>query len=364
MDAVTCINLSGIVPPEKLPECGVYFGYDEDAYHGAFGLSASGIKLLRISPLDWWARSPLNPNLAAVMEEEGDKEVFQIGRAYDTRIISGKEAFYSHYAPAISKSDYPDALDTSDDMKDWLGERGLKKTAKRKSELIERILDAEPTAKIWDAIQDGYRKQHEGKEFLDAKLISKIEIAARMIEGHPLLFKAFTGGSPQVSIFWDCPSIGVRCKARLDYLKAKAIIDLKTYGNPQGKPPEIGIPREIASRKYHVQAAMYVEAVSYIPQFIAEGRVFGDVDKQFLQSLKAAHSKTCMWVFQAKGVAPFARGYIIPQESNAFTIGQQEIETAKMTFRKHLEKYGALPWIDDTPIQTLDDAAIPPWAFE
>lgn len=360
------LDLSNIVPADRLLAPGLYFDLDEDTYHRSFGLSASGIKHLRISPLDWWVRSPLNPNLAEVLEEDGDSEAKTVGRAYDVRIISGREAFDRRYAPAIEKSDYPDALDTNDDLKEWLVERGLKKTGKRKAELIDRVLEAEPTARIWDAIKDGYAKIHEGKEFLPVKLIAKIETAARMIEGHPLLSKAFSGGAPQVSVIWDCPIIGVRCKARMDYLKSRAIVDLKTWGNPQGKPPEVGIPREIASRKYHVQAAMYCEAISFASSFIKQGLCDGVSPEYdpFVKALAADHTKQFMFVFQAKGVAPFARGYILPQDSNTFQIGKVEIDTAKQVFRTQLEKFGALPWIDDTPIQTLDDAAIPPWAFE
>lgn len=358
------IDLATIVPAGALLEPGVYFGLDEEIYHRSFGLSASGIKHLRVSPLDWWTRSPLNPNLAAVLEEEGDTEARAIGRAYDVRIISGKAEFDRRYVSTIDKGDYPGALDTVDDLKSWLAEKGLKTSAKRKSELIDRVVEADPTAKIWDAIQDRYRKTHEGKEFLPPRLIEKIEIAARMIESHPVLSKAFTGGAPQVSVIWDCPIIGVRCKARFDYLKAKAIVDLKTWGNAQGRPPEIGIPREIAGRKYHIQAAMYVEAASFISQFIKEGRIFGNVDTAFLKSLAADMPKQFMFVFQAKGVAPFARGYVLPAQGTTMQIAKAEVESAKQIFRTNLEKFAGLPWIDDTPIQTIDDASIPPWAFE
>lgn len=359
------LDLSKIVPAETLLAPGVYFDLDEERYHRSFGLSASGIKHLRVSPLDWWARSPLNPNLADVLDEEGDTEAKTVGRAYDVRIISGRAAFDACYAPAIDKSDYPGVLDTVDDLKSWLGERGLKTTAKRKDELIDRVLEADPTARIWDAIKSGYGKTHAGKEFLPPKLIAKIETAARMIEGHPVLSKAFTGGAPQVSIIWDCPIIGVRCKARIDYVKSRAIVDLKTI-NLQGRPPEIAIPRTIASYKYHVQAAMYCEALSFASGFIKEGLCDSASPEYdpFVKALREDYPKQFMFVFQAKGVAPFARGYVIPQESMTFTIGKTEVETAKQAFRLQLEKFGALPWIDDSPIQTLDDAAIPPWAFE
>lgn len=363
------LDISKIAPRETILEPGIYFDLDEERYHRSFGLSASGIKHLRVSPLDWWVRSPLNPNLADVLEEEGDTEAKTVGRAYDVRIISGRAAFDAAYAPPIDKGEYPNALDTIEDLKEFLisfAEVGEKpKLSGKKQRLIDRVLSVEPGAQIWDAIKSGYGKQHAGKEFLSPKLIAKIETAARMIEGHPVLSKAFTGGAPQVSIIWDCPVIGVRCKARMDYVKARAIVDLKTI-NLQGRPPELAIPRTIASYKYHVQAAMYCEAMTFASGFIKEGRSdsASPAHDSFVRALAEDYAKQFMFVFQAKGVAPFARGYVISQESTTFQIGRTEVESAKQTFRLQLEKFGALPWIDDSPIQTLDDAAIPPWAFE
>ncbi len=357
------LDLSSIVPADKMLPAGIHFGLDEDAYHASFGLSASGIKHLRVSALDWWARSCLNPNLAEVLEEEGDTEAKAVGRAYDVRIISGRDEFYRRYAPAIDRADHPDALDTMDELRGWLAERSLKTSAKRKAELIDRVLEADPSAKIWDAIQDGYRKQHDGKEFLSPQLIQKIEVAARMIESHPQLSKAFSGGAPQVSVIWDCPVIGVRCKARFDYLKSKALVDLKTLANTQGLPIENAISREIGYRKYHHQAWWYRDAARNIVEFVKSGRVFGDADKTFLKSLAADHEKTWMWVFQLKGVAPVAKGRVLPETSMLWNIAQAECESAKQTFRLNLETYGADPWVDVESIKPIDDANVPPWSL-
>lgn len=348
---------------DKVMEPGVYFGLDEDTYHRAFALSASGIKHLRVTALDFWARSPLNPRLDEVLEEEGDSDARMIGRAYDTRIVSGAQAFRAAYAPSIHPDDYPNCLRTVDDLKGFLRERGLKATG-NKSPLIEMAIAADPTVQIWDIIKESYEAEHEGKEFFPHKLLTKIEIAAAMIEKHPMLSKAFSGGAPQVSVFWVDKTHGVPCKIRTDYLKASAIVDLKSFANMMGKPLEVAIPREIASRKYHVQGAMYDEGVSQIADFIKQERVFGNADPALIAALARNAPKTFLFVFQMKGPAPVARGITLPREGMLFRVGQSEIETAKQTFRTNWEKYGTDPWVDDTPITALDDAAVPPWALE
>jgi hypothetical protein len=106
------------VPPEKpiavrhefVQESGVYFGLDEDRYHAALALSASGIKSLRVSTLDWYMRSPLNPEHC----EQEDNEARLIGRAYHRRICEGRAAFAASYHAAVDPADYPDALRTNE----------------------------------------------------------------------------------------------------------------------------------------------------------------------------------------------------------------------------------------------------------
>src|SRR5438477_7932182 len=91
----------------RVTEPGIYFGMREEEYHRAFALSATGIKHLRISPLDFWARSPLNAERIA---EESEARI--IGRAYHKRIIEGQRAFEARYAAELDPAEYPEALRT------------------------------------------------------------------------------------------------------------------------------------------------------------------------------------------------------------------------------------------------------------
>ena len=357
------VDLSDIVPLENRLAPGVYFNLDEDTYHSAFGLSYSGIKDFRTSPLTWWAKSPLNPRQAEVLEEITPTDAKELGKAFDARIICGKAYFDAHFVSEISLADYPGALKTMDDLKGWLEERGLKKTGKTKQELIDRALEADSTVKIWDAILDGYRKQHEGKTFLDPKWFGKIEMAAALIEGHPYLAKALTGGAPQVSVVWNCPDTGIPCRSRFDYLKARVIVDLKTLLPRDNMPLDNCIGREIGHRKYYVQAAFYAQAAAQIPRFIKSGQVYGDAPTGLLDALVKHPDKEWLWLFQLKGPAPVARGVSLPKTSNLWRLGEMEIDNAKHAFRACLEKYGALPWVDPEPIQSLDDANVPAWAL-
>lgn len=338
-------------------EPGIFFGLPEDEYHTAFALSASGVKNLRISTLDFWARSPLNPD-----REDDDTEAKALGRAYDKRIVEGRDVFLASYAPAIDPADYPNAVRTIDDIKEALEKCGVKPKGKRKEDFVTQLAEADPSVKIWDALVSTHAKKHAGRTFLSAKMMARIEISAAMIENHPQLGQAFRGGYPQVSIFWTDPEYEIPMKARLDRLKTRAIVDLKTFENVQGMPVDRAIARAIASYKYHIQGRHYLDAVREAKSLIRAGRVFGDVDKAFLDGLLASPGHEFLLVFQQKGVAPLARGILLPPI--VLDIGATELADAKKTFAECWEKYGKDPWVDVSNVRTFDSTEFPAYLAE
>lgn len=333
-------------------DSGVYFGLDEAAYHEVHALSASGIKHLRISTLDFWARSPLNPD----REDEEESQAKIIGKAYHKRIVEGRGEFQRLYAPAIDPDDFPNALRTVDEMKEALARHGVKPKG-NKASVAAAVVAADPDALVWDHLIENHQRRHHGKTLLPADLIRRIEISAAMIERHPQLGKAFTGGYPEVSIFWTDQEFGVPMKARLDYLKRAAIIDLKTFENMNGMPVDKAIARTIANYKYHIQARLYLDAVRQAKRLIKEGRTFGEVDPLFLESVLASDGHTFMFVFQQKGVAPIARGFVLP--ALTLDLGRMEIDDAKRRFAECRERFGADPWVDDSEVRTFDSTEFP-----
>ena len=343
-------------------ENGVFFGIPDDEYHSAFALSASGIKHIRASPLDFWVRSQLNPEYEAVQAAEST-EFKDIGTAYHKRIVEGKAVFEKLYAAAVDPGEYPDALVTIDDIRERLRGLGLK-VGGSKQELIGRLLEREPDAEILDDIKARHAEDHAGKTLLSSDLIRKIEIAAAMIEHHPQLGKAFTGGYPEVAIFWTDPEYQIPMKAKLDYLKRAAIVDLKTFTNVLGMPVEKAIAREIANRKYHIQAALYLEAVRQAKALIRENKIglASEVNPDFFRDLCAAEEHTFLFVFQQKGVAPLARGKVIP--GLTLDCGRVEIQDAKFRFAEAWKKFGDSPWVDESEIETFDPTAFPNYMMD
>ena len=365
MNIRTDINPEHLPPAEDVPgfKQGVFFGMPEDEYFAVPALSASGVKNLRMSPLDFWARSRwLNP-LYEEDNEEPDSFARTLGKAYHKRILEGREAFDGCYAPAFDPADHPGALDGADAIKEALRkqkEAGANvKLSGKKADMIANLLELDPRARIMDVLRETYEADHEGKTFLPVKSLDQIELAAAMIERDPQLAKAFTGGMSEVSVFWICPKIGIPCKARLDYLKPKAIVDLKTFANKNGYPISRAIDRELGYNRYPIQASWYYDAADQIAGLINAGKVYGDAPHDFISALHAGHEKTFLYVFQQKGIAPIAIGKSFPRSLTNCLLAAAQCEAAKQTYRTCTETFGKDPWLVSEPITAFDDAQIP-----
>jgi hypothetical protein len=332
---------------------GLFFGLAADEYHALPFLSASGIKNLLISPMDFWARSWMNQ-----LRRNEDTEAMFIGRAYHKRILEGKAAFDDSYAPTFTPPD--DCLRTVDDIKDALIKCGVEKPKGLKGELIEQLIEIQPNAAILDELRTNYQLLHHGKEFLSADLIGSIEISAAMIENHPEISKCFRGGYPEVTVIWT--EDGLRFKSRFDYLKPRAIIDLKTFGNFMNKPVDSAIYSAMASGKYHIQAAFYLRAVK-AAQAQAKPTDFPGKD-EWLLAFTECEAHDFYFCFQQKGVAPLARAKKFTRGS-LWSCGEVAIEEAIRRFKFYMAKHGETePWVDDAGIEDLDDSLMPVYATE
>jgi len=348
-------------PP--FPEPGIYFNMPEADYHAVPALSNSGIKALASSPMLFWARSWMNPG-----KEEEDRDHRTLGNAYHCRILEGRETFEERFAVYLDKRDYPDALTTDDEIRAALKEAGERPASGNKPDRIKQLLDVDPTAQIWDVMTDQHLAANAGKAMIGRDQWQRLEIAAYMIDRDPELSKAFSGGHPEVSLFWHCPTNGVPMKARVDYLKIRAMVDLKSFGNQRERSIERAIAYEIASYHYNIQPSVYFEGASEVRKLVRKhgaSVVHGLDDPAWaLQWAKHAEPDKWLFVFQQKGPAPVTRGLWYPRGGTIKTITDEIINQQKRKFRTYAEAFGVEPWLDIAPIYDLADEDIPPFAAE
>jgi len=322
-----CLNRKGRKMATQTNEVkeGIYFGLPEDEYHPDEALGSGDMRKLRTNPADWWWESPLNPH----RPPDTDTPAKLRGRAMHTLVLDGKRLFDRRYMRGP---------DHTEEM-----------TAAEKGALTKSF-NAEA--------------KKAGKRVLPSEAYDRIVIASAMIAKNPHLATAFSGGAPEVSVFWERD--GDRRKARFDYLKPRGIGDLKSITNMLDLPFPQACRRAFAIYNYEIQAAHYLEARTNFLRFVKAGQVYPeDGAEQYADLLNrcaSEHAFAFQWVFFQADGAPVTWSTILSPNNPIFEIGQREIEVATDNFKRYLDKFGrGMMWLLEEEAQELDMSELPAW---
>lgn len=355
---------------------GIYFGLPEADYHALPRLSASGIKTLTNSPLQFWLQSWMNPE----REPDTDTPAKKLGRAYHKLILEGDEAFDAAYAVKPSPEDYPDALAGAAALKDRCGDLGLKRTGTI-AEMCARIREADPAVQLWPDIEAAASEDSAHRETLTRAQWSEIQRVRFVLSHMPSIKAAFTDGYPEVSCLWTCPRTGVQMKCRIDYLKPRGeglagILDLKSFGNVMDKAITAAPVTEITRNRYHIQPPCYFDgwaAMQAMWQRDGMAMVHGDAPpEEWLSAVLTAKRPTFHFVFVRTGGVPdiIAREFaefdthygMTLHPSEVFRCARSQYRAGQVLFAKFMDQNGpGTPWITDYGVQALTDFDFPPW---
>jgi hypothetical protein len=290
----------------------------------------------------------------------------QKGRALHKLVLEGLEAFEAAFAEEPQPSGHPGALVTLEDLKAKCRELG-EPVSGTKAELAKRIKAKDSTTIIFDDILATFRvmAERDGLEILKPDVMREVRQAATSISLNPYLAKAFQGGIPEVSVFW-VDDYGIPCKARLDWLKPRTIVDLKKCANARERPFDVAVMLAIAEYRYDISARHYLDGYAYLYQFAAEGRVFGDCPLKpgWHQRIMPPENMRWTWVFHQTEGVPVTKGLELLPGSSALHRAAREIVQAKQSYCACLERFGAAQWVSDAPITALEDRNLPSWLRE
>lgn len=358
---------SRIIETGTLP-LGIHFGLPEDEYLADPGLGSTQVKQLLVSPLYYWWHSSHGPDHVVQTESSA----MALGTALHKYILEGEEAFEGAYTIAPEKDDYPAALTTADDLKEWLRDRELK-TAGKKADLIDRVLDEDPRAPVWDAIMEDHERECEEAGTLSIRraVAQDVRIRGAIIHRTPGVCDLLSDGYPEVSIFWE--EGGVRFKARIDYLRPDRQTDLKSFTNPNGDTIRKMIGRKVAGHKWHVQARLHWNGVQAAKAMILSNGmnfVHGDApDDDWLVDFAKSPSGNFWWLFVQSSGAPIIKACACPRSrpkdrSDIWQDAQWQIEAAVRVYGECVQRFGlASAWVDTTPPEILSDEDFPPWTI-
>jgi hypothetical protein len=416
------------------PGPGIHFGMPEDEYHRINACSTSELKRMSVSSMEAWAYSRRNPDY----EEQASKFfdygkavhclVLEGREAYERRYAVELDA--SDFEDAlVSTEDIRAAISrfretapveprgtTKQELVDQLrdlgqrhgravntegtlaelrarirefseerpvapitrveviedGVRRIRPAAKR--DLIDQLMRLDPNARVWDRILADHLAANEGKIMITARDDRRVRVAAQMIERHPDASKLLKGGHAEVSLFWYCPRTGAPMKARVDYLRLSAIIDLKTFSNKTGKPIDRAIEHTIATYRYNLQHCIYDEAVREVRKVLrAQGETAihsHDAPDRHAERVDWAmrwanqnDPPAFIFIFLQSGLAPVTRVKVMPRQF-VFSVTNAQAERLKRAWIECVQTYGNDPWLDLQPMSEIEDEAIPEWATE
>lgn len=334
-------------------EPGIYFGMPEDEYHADCSLGSTDLRNLIVSPLQYYWYSPANPNRGPGK----DTPALRYGRAIHKCVLEGREAFDALYAKKYQKP-LPGQLVTSEDLKQKCKELGIASSG-TKAVMTERILELAPDTQIYDVEVARYNAQIGDRIVLEESDYYEIILAAENIKANMHLEHAFQNGMSEVSVFWE--QQGVPCKARFDYLKPRAVVDLKSTRNALNQRWSVAVSNFLARGTYEIQATHYLNGRTILPILFNEGLVYGECDEKWLQSVVDEQDyKFVFVVYQAEG-PPLTHGVIFSREENDYLVAMDMIETCFSRYREGFESYGSAEWVEPGHIEYWGNMDWPMW---
>ena len=207
---------------------GLFDGISNAEYHSGTGISKSGLDRISQSPLHYWSEY-LDPNRAPREETPAMK----IGTAIHTAVLE-PERFEAEYI--VVPADAPRRPSS------------VQLNAKKPSDDTLAAID------WWQRFND----RHAGCTIIDAQDFAVCRAIQAQIMAHPSARALFKAGKAEQSAFWQDAETGVLCKARPDWLMPGAIIDVKSTENAS----LAAFQRSVATYRYHVQAAWYLDGLA------------------------------------------------------------------------------------------------------
>lgn len=297
---------------------GVYFGLDEQTYHDDLALGSSDKKSLLIDPTVYWWGSPHNP----MREVKEETPAIIRGNAVHTFVLDGREAFENTYGRCEFKGNIKAGIAERDDFK---------------------AQDMVPLA---------------------GDLYDRIVLAGSVIRMNSHIAEAFSAGHSEVSVFWTekVDGMAVRQKARFDYLKVRAIVDLKTHDPREDLGFEASCMRAMKIRNMPLQAQSYLVARSHVARLVADGAVFGDHDASWLTRVAVSKTYAFVYCFWASKGAPLTWGGYLSPGNRKLEEAQVDIDRALKRYVSCVKEFGdGTAWIRPAELAEIDADNIDNW---
>lgn len=314
-------------------------------HHAIRALSNSGMKDLAVSPLRYWYRW-INPAPKPEAEEETTAQ--KMGSALHCAVLESEEALESRYARALDPSDWPVCLDTIQEIRGYITDKGEKPKGTRKDEVIAQALEV--MKRIGEAVpilqveQGRFLAANEGKTILHPDEWERLAGMALALSEEPALKPILRSGKPEVSMLARDPETGVLLKARLDWMAPTVTLDLKTFTVKRGGSIDKAIHDAIYFEGYYKQAYFY-DLVRRLATGAGHDRI--DFVNAFVESDQPHETRIIKQIPKRGGSV-----------NMYWETARIEVRQMIRLYADCLAKFGNDPWREKQEIQTLADEDI------
>ncbi|MCU1326626.1 MAG: hypothetical protein JWN34_1996 [Bryobacterales bacterium] len=330
---------------------GVFPNMTRAEYDAIPALSNSGMKHLAISPLRYWFHC-VNPD----RPEEGEEETkaMRMGSAFHCAVLESAETFDSRYARALDPSDWPVCLETADDIKGWIREKGGTPKGTRKADWIEQaqllMFQLGVEVPILELEKSRHFAKNADKQILRVDEWDRITGMTQALLKEPKLAEILSNGKPEVSIISKDPDTGVLLKCRQDWMAPRHTVDLKSFTQMRGKSIDKSIHDAIYYERYWVQGFLYDK----IRRLETQERP-GDVDTVYAFVESEQPHETRLKRLQPK----------LGSEVNLYwEAARQEVRSLTRLYVDCLDKYGlTTPWASPQEIESLTDEDVRQFSY-
>lgn len=241
--------MATINPSDYVPNTVIHH-HPDWKYHAAPGLSSSAVKcFVNQSPQHYYQRYVIQKF------HRKETDAMLLGTLVHCLVLEGGQ-FESRYEQELNLEDHPDALRTVHDLKRYCEQHGLA-TGGVKQELVQRILEHDRNAPVWDVFLN--RQRERRKRIVKAAMWDKARYMRDGVLSNGDAAEILRVGEPELSAWGEHEATGQLIKCRADWFRPDGICaDLKTC--PCSSPHEFA--RDCAKFGYGLQEVHYTTTLN------------------------------------------------------------------------------------------------------
>jgi hypothetical protein len=302
-------------------------------YDAIPAVNYSLLKDLSVSPLRAWykhirpGRDPITPT--AEME---------LGTALHCAVLTPIE-FDRRYVCDITPPE--DALETIEDIRNWIRSKGSTPKGTRKAEVIAQCYAMPGHPPVVEILREQFAVENAGKVIVKHEDWERIIGMALALADEPVLVKMLEQGEPDKCLEAIDSDTGLRLKGLLDWDESN-VLDLKTFTVKHGRTVDKSVADAIWYEKYYLQAIFYSKLKGW-PKWK------GDFVFAFVESDPPHETRL-------RAIRPGMTG----APNLLWQRGVMEIKGLLRTFKDCMEYFGVYrPWRYACQVTEVEDQEIP-----